>query len=250
MLKAIRSRTLEKVSRQRLNNEISLIYTEESPPEILRRLEELGVLPLLYPRLHTGPETWTRLQQVRNALEWARSRKWPGSFRAEPVYAGALLYDLEQGERALLLRRLQLSREVSGKITAACAGVPAALERMTERSLSPSVVTALLEPLPPEGLILLYALGEAEGVREQLLLYLDSLRHRRPHLTGKDLTAAGLQPGPLYRKILRELKTAVLDGLACTPAEERALLRTLLDQHAAPARAVIPHQKKEGQGGL
>lgn len=242
MLKAIRSRILEKVSRQRLNNEMSMIYAEKSPPEILRYLDELGLLPSIYPRLQTDPETWTRLQQTQKGLLWARSRQWPGTYRAESVYTAALIYALKQGERALLLRRLQPPKTFSVVVTAVCNGVPIALAQLRDERLPPSAIAALLEPLPIEGLILLYALGEAGHVRKQLLFHLDQLRHRRPHLTGKDLCAAGLQPGPLYREILGELKNAVLDGLACTPAKERALLQTLLKQHTTPAAGSKPEE--------
>lgn len=246
MLKAVRGRVLEKIGRQRLNNEISLIYDEESPPKILHRLSELGVLSYLYPRLEIGPETWIRLQKVQQALQWAHGQKWPRFFRAETVYTAALLYELAQGERALLLRRLQQSKEYSSGITGACNGVPVALAQMKGRELSPSAVVFLLEPLPAEGLILLYALGGSGLARRQLLHYLDLLQHRRPHLTGKDLVAAGLQPGPAYRKILNMLRAAVLDGTVRTPAEEYALLETLLEQHLSPARAENPQKEVEG----
>lgn len=231
MLKAIRGRALEKVSRQRLNNEISLIYAEESPPKILSCLEELGALPFLYPRLRTGPDTWRRLQLVQKSLGWSRTRDWPAVPRDEPAYVSALLYGLEPGERALMLRRLQLSRDISGKIAAACAAVPAALDQIAGKKLLPRVLAGLLEPLPPEALVLLHALGGAGGVREQILFFLDTLRHRKPSLSGEDLKAEGFKPGPLYRQILDELKGAVLDELVRTRAEELALVRTLLAQY-------------------
>ncbi len=52
----------------------------------------------------------------------------------------------------------------------------------------------------------------------------------KPALTGKELNALGLKPGPLYRTILARLTEARLDGEVKSEAEERALVKECVDQ--------------------
>lgn len=50
-----------------------------------------------------------------------------------------------------------------------------------------------------------------------------------PLLTGDDLIALGLRPGPAFRKILHDLEEAQLDGRISTRAEAEAFLRNYLN---------------------
>jgi poly(A) polymerase len=49
-----------------------------------------------------------------------------------------------------------------------------------------------------------------------------------PLLTGHDLTALGLEPGPLFKRLLEAVREAQLDGAVKTPAEARELVERLL----------------------
>jgi tRNA nucleotidyltransferase (CCA-adding enzyme) len=44
-------------------------------------------------------------------------------------------------------------------------------------------------------------------------------------LTGRDLQAMGLKPGPQYKTILAKLLDARIDGIVATEAEERTFLQ-------------------------
>jgi tRNA nucleotidyltransferase (CCA-adding enzyme) len=57
-----------------------------------------------------------------------------------------------------------------------------------------------------------------------------------PELTGDDLKAVGLEPGPLFGKLLSALRDARLNGEATTRQEEVALVEAML---------VAEHQPEE-----
>ena len=61
-------------------------------------------------------------------------------------------------------------------------------------------------------------------VNEWLDRYMAEWRHVRPTLTGDDLRALGLPPGPLYTRILDALLAARLDGEVTDEAGERAVV--------------------------
>jgi poly(A) polymerase len=51
-----------------------------------------------------------------------------------------------------------------------------------------------------------------------------------PLLTGHDLTRLGLEPGPLFKKLLGAVREAQLDGTIRTPAEAQALVERLVKE--------------------
>jgi tRNA nucleotidyltransferase (CCA-adding enzyme) len=91
-----------------------------------------------------------------------------------------------------------------------------------------------LADLSDEALVLLLAkqLSAQHGVRLSLLKrYLVAYvknREIKTALTGRDLQAMGLKPGPQYKTILEKLLDARIDGMITTEADERALAHRLL----------------------
>jgi tRNA nucleotidyltransferase (CCA-adding enzyme) len=86
----------------------------------------------------------------------------------------------------------------------------------------PSEIVACLDGLSELALAAAYALRP--GWRSLIDQYLARWRHVRATLTGDDLIARGLKPGPDFKRILWELRAARMDGLVKSEAEELELL--------------------------
>lgn len=217
---AIGNRILTKLNRQRLNQELKLIYKEPSPLSILLRFDWLGLIPYLYPKLKTDQKTWQYLNGIEEILKWAETRNWEREADIEVVYLSGLLFRLESERLSAIIKKLNLSRERSEIIKIACREAPDVLEQLSHDELNPSTVVACLEPLPLEALLLAHAIAEDKQTRDHLKLYMDGLRYIRPRTRGGDLKKLGLKPGPQYKEIIDHLKQAVLDGDVRTPHEE------------------------------
>ncbi len=229
--KALRSRVLDKVSRRRLAQEISLIYEEEEPVAVLMRLHELNILEYLYPRLSPGPETWQRLNRIGETLAWAEQREWSSPPEKELVYLSGLLLEMEHQDQLAIMRLLGLSRDRAGAVLQGCREIPPLLEELSGEdggNLRPSVLVNRLDPLCTEALILLYALARNKAVQDNVRLYLESLQHVRPRLRGGALKELGLQPGPIFGEILNALRRAVLDGELRSYDEELNFVKSYL----------------------
>lgn len=92
--------------------------------------------------------------------------------------------------------------------------------------LKPSAIYQALRDQPETALMILAAI-ESQPVARHIKTFLGELRHVSISVTGKDLRAAGLKPGPAFREILDKLLFARLDGRIRTVADEHALLRRL-----------------------
>jgi tRNA nucleotidyltransferase (CCA-adding enzyme) len=69
------------------------------------------------------------------------------------------------------------------------------------------------------------AITTRSAVQRAVSTYLTRLRRLKPELTGEDLKAMGLTPGPLFSKILDHLLEAKLNLEVKTRADEIELVR-------------------------
>jgi len=91
--------------------------------------------------------------------------------------------------------------------------------------VDPLAVDRLLAGAPPEVLVHLMAATDAGPAHRAVSLYLSHLADVRTALSGKDLKALGLTPGPDYRKILSTLRDLRIEGKVHSREDELAWLR-------------------------
>lgn len=218
---------LEKLSPERVGHEIDLILDEPAAAAMLARLAELGLLKAIHPALpwedalralladgleQSPPPEWGALPDLRAA---PRHRAvgyllWLSALPAERIHAVCTRLRLPVTLRAALLAARDLR-----------ADLPALAEAR------PSEVVARLEDVPPLAIFAVWQAASPEE-RRPLEAYMRGWRHVRPTVTGHTLKARGLEPGPKFRKILRRLRDAWLDGEVKDEAGEQALLEKLL----------------------
>ncbi|HED24501.1 MAG TPA: CBS domain-containing protein, partial [Firmicutes bacterium] len=189
---AIDDQVLTRVSRQRLNHELRLVFKEPSPVRILKRFEQLKLLEIFYPGVRTGPETWRRLSSMEKLLRRAEEKGWHSQPDRELVYLSSLLCSLESAKRNAIIKKLNLSRERAAVVKGACREASTIVKKLEVEELEQSAVVSLLQDLPPETIFLAYTLAGQKKIRGRLRLYLDKLQLIKPHLNGSDLKRIGL----------------------------------------------------------
>lgn len=204
---------LKILSGERLRHEVDLIFEEQDYPALFARLANLGVLTAI-----EAPDFNERYASLVDKLPDAGL-----SVPCDRVMLGYLLW-LTDSDSTTISRLSNRLRFTSG---------------LTETLISASMLkqilpgihyskasqwTVELEELPPASV---YGVHLITGQKE-LLAFLASWRRIKPVTTGNDLKARGLEPGPRYREILRQLRTAWLDGDVKTENDEKTLLDTLL----------------------
>lgn len=97
-----------------------------------------------------------------------------------------------------------------------------------KRSLKPAEVYHLFSGLSDEVLLILMAKSKGETVKRQVSAFLTTYQHVKPILSGVDLKAMGLKPGPQFKKILDQLHEARLNGEIKTEREERQLVERMI----------------------
>ena len=88
----------------------------------------------------------------------------------------------------------------------------------------PSQWTFHLDELPSLSVYAVYLVSKENALSE----YLSKWQHIKPIATGDDLKARGLEPGPRFGEILRQLRAAWLDGEVVNEYQETSMLHKIL----------------------
>jgi tRNA nucleotidyltransferase (CCA-adding enzyme) len=208
-------KVMSTLSGERLRHEFDLIFDEQDPAQMLSRAAELDLLKPVHSALKWDEEVNARF---RMALSEGQ--------KIDRIHLWAIwLMDLPFPEIKSIGKRLHFTAE-----TSKCAQAASSIYRdlQTIAGMKPSQCVERLEGLPDEAVIAVSACIPRGRPRQALESYLSQWKDVSPFTTGHDLRARGVPPGPKYKTILRELRSAWLDGEVTSATEETARLEQLL----------------------
>ncbi len=218
---------LDRVTPARIRHELERILQEALPEKALQRLDELGVLARVHPDLTMNTwiaEQFARLRAARNAADA------DPLLVQEPIgylYWGLLMLPLSAEAHAALTERLSLKGETQ-RLVNGLRLLQENCDLLREPHLRPSRAVAMLDKAPLVAVALFRVTALDPLSADVLRRYVTQWRTVHAELRGEDLQAMGLPRGPLYSKILTQLRAARLDGQIATRDEEIALIQKLL----------------------
>ncbi|MBX3304124.1 MAG: CBS domain-containing protein, partial [Nitrospira sp.] len=225
---AVKMNLFDRLSGHRLLEELKLLLAERESNRALKRLADLDLFKFIHPKLTWSTRLETLLDAVEQAIDWYRLSYLDRTMDVWLVYLMALLEVLPERAGLEVLRRFPFSESERAKLRTARVGCHKVIRRLGTRApLKPADVYHLLSALSDETLLILMAKSKGETVKRQVSAFLTTYQHVKPILTGKDLKAMGLKPGPQFKTILDQLHEARLNDEVKTEAEERRLVRKL-----------------------
>lgn len=223
---AVQMGLLEKLAGVRLSTELQLILQEARPFPILQRLQQLGVLAAIHPRLSLDAALEQRFTRVGEVLTWyglLYQETPPASWM---VHLLTLLAGLKTTEARAILRRINPPARITATISRGLARLRTLARDIEKaRELPPSRVYRWLSEAPLEVVLGLMARMERPELRKAIGDFLSTTRRVRPILRGDDLRALGIRPGPIYRDILNSLLYARMDGHVQSRDDELRFVR-------------------------
>ena len=225
---AVKMNLFHRLSGHRLLEELKLLMSEREPKQAIKRLTDLNLLQFIHPRLKWSDRLQALLETTEQAVDWYRLLYLDRKMAVWLVYMMGLLEVLPARAVAEVLKRFPFSEAEARTLKAARSGSQGIIRRLSAKStLKPSETYQLLSGLSDETLLGLMAKSKGEVVKRQVSAFLTTYQHVKPILTGADLKAMGLKPGPEFKQILDRLLDAHLNGEIKTEAEERAIVRAM-----------------------
>jgi tRNA nucleotidyltransferase (CCA-adding enzyme) len=219
---------LDRVSGERIRNELDLIFREDGCTGVLRRLHDLGLLAAIAPGLVWDPWLDARFAE-------AKPFQAPGEWGIELLHGtDLLLYALwllrrAPAESAQIAERLRFPQWMRRAVRHAQAAV--ANPVLHSAASRPSQIVEALEGSQLEALVAAWLASPADSTaRQAIASYLSTWRRTAAHVTGDDLHRLGVPPGPLYGQILTRLREARLDGIVTTRQDEEQFLHRALQE--------------------
>jgi tRNA nucleotidyltransferase (CCA-adding enzyme) len=226
---AVEMGVIDEVSSARIREEMLDIIDEDSPSAVFERLDDLGVLGVLLPEGIASHQAIEALFGAERAY-----RTLADTFARTPRRRVALVAALvagsgrQAGER--WLRKMRFGREYSEPVLALAERAAFLGRRLKDRrKMRDSRLYRLLESVPEEALVFLWAAGDAL-TRERVQRFVGVLSRVRPAVSGQDLIAMGMTPSPVFSGILAQALDARLDGKAVGREAEMANLTRLVSR--------------------
>lgn len=224
--RAVELEMLDEVSGARIREEMLDIIDEEHVAPILRRLEEFGAFAALVPESIDRAQVLDEVALVDASFSTLATR-FDRPPRRRVALSTALAASASRVAAERWARRLRFGREYASPALAIVERREVLLGMLRDgRKMRDSRLYFLLQLLPEEALVYLWAVGERLG-RERIERYLDVLSGVRIAVSGDDLTALGMEPGPGYSAILAQALGDRLDGRAVGREAELANLKRL-----------------------
>lgn len=207
------------VTGDRWRQELQKIFDEDRAIEMLLQAMELGVLAAIHPAL-SDSQGLARLVIGPNLT--------PPSL-GPMDYLSALAASLTSADGDAVNRRLNLPAAWARVVrdTIALGGLA---EALSGPSVRPSVVCRELDSLDLDAIAAVARLSPDGQYSGRLRKYLTEWRLIAPMLTGDDLLAMGVPPGPRVGQVFRELASAKQDGLVSNEEEERTLVNQIISR--------------------
>jgi len=215
---------LMNLSGERLRHEFDLIFEEKNALVMLDELDRVEVLQLIHPVL--------RPVMYRSPLDYSLTDDLseivlPNMLSFHQTLAWIMwLISLQAKEIEVIAKRLAFPSLLT-KATLGAARLYA--EFPAHIAQNDSQKTFYFDGFPLLSVYAVWVFASWDNSYKQILAnYLSQWRHVKPHTNGYDLKNLGLEPGPRFAEILRQLRAAWLDGEIKTEAQEKKLLEQIL----------------------
>jgi len=227
---AVKHNFFEKLSPKRLFVELKYILQEAEPALAIKRLDDFDLLQFILPDLKFNKAKADLFERIRKVCHWYDLTYLGESYQAWMIYFLGLLDGRPQEELIRASDRLSLHRRDRQLVVEEKPEIDRILKSLHRQKTDtrPGKLYKLLNPLSTEAILFLMARTTREETRRAISSYFTKLKTVRIEITGKDLIAMGLKPGPKFKSILDSIHQARLNGELKSLEEEKQFVKQLL----------------------
>ncbi|WP_243546294.1 CBS domain-containing protein [Pseudodesulfovibrio tunisiensis] len=212
---ALNLNLFNRLSGSRIMHEMQAILAEDNPLRCLERMEELGILEAIHPHLKLTSDKVVVLQELVKVHNWYKLLYLEPEVQPWKLFMLGLTMGVKRDEISQVARRLHFSKREEREFIHMRSMIGDALMKLMSWKEGRSKLSRLffiLDPMPLEGVLFLMARSRKEEIRRNISQYLARLRYESLEIDGNDLLELGIEPGPVYARILERVTAAMIDG--------------------------------------
>ena len=220
---------LEKVQKHRIRDEIILIFKEDSAYKILSRLKKIYNLRFIHSDLSIDKKLDRALCDIDKACLWFEDA-FPNRRRLDIwlMYLIIFLYRLDLKVLRTFLGKYAFHRGDAKRIISFKTDFAKIDRSLSAKNLSTTKLSDMLSPLSYEVIMLILALSKNKLTKQGIKVFFIKHHHKKINITGEDLLALGVKPGPEFKKIFRKVFLARINGEVCGRQEELDFARKII----------------------
>ncbi len=223
---AVKMDFFRRLSGRRVFTELRQILGEETPTAAITRLDEYNLLKVIHPSITLTNDLISLFNSVKKVLSWHDLLFLEEPYMKWAVYFLALTRHCDKKTTEEICIQAELAPRF---VTLFCKDRFEADRCLfwLERNLPAknSLIYHQLSVFKIELILYMMAASRRKIVKQSISNYFTRLRHIATSVTGKDLKKMGLEPGPLYRKVLQAVLDAKLNGRLKTRSDELAFVK-------------------------
>ena len=235
---AVSSNMLDRVSKERIWEELKYILLEPRPGLVLSRLAELQ----LWDSVFTGvayEEIKGVLEELHRSIKVLRSWDLAGTDEPWMVYFIAVLHKTSWDVAGEICTHYNFNKRQVEKVAAALGGWERAVEGLRDPGdIAMSELARRVMSVPRECYPLILASFSDNVSRRRFRQVLTAICYDKPSINGKDLRTLGYKPGPAFKKALDAVWQARLDGAVRTREEELSYVKEYLSNCEGAIKSV------------
>jgi tRNA nucleotidyltransferase (CCA-adding enzyme) len=226
---AVRLKLIEKVHPHRLRDDLILLLKERSPLKEIKRIGKLVGFGFIHKDLKLCAKNYAYLKSLEKEIKWF-NKNFPKrrGLDAWLIYLTGLLDPLNLAKIKAVCERFGLRKGEEKRILSYKNTRKAFMDNLGCRTVKPSKIFALLEPLSYETIISLRAKNKNSLFKKHIADFLEIYNGMCTLVSGKDLHCLGIPPGPRYQKIFTQVLNAKLNAEVKSREEELSLIKKLL----------------------
>ncbi|NTW44994.1 MAG: CCA tRNA nucleotidyltransferase [Anaerolineaceae bacterium] len=218
---------LKQVSGDRIRHELNLILQEADSKPALLRLEELKITKSIHPGLSIDDQIADQIKVIKNSQVpdfWKFANTTEKDCISTEILYITWFMNFESEYRSICKRLRMSARVMEG--SAKAIELKKHLDGLINKK--PSEITEIFDCIPHEILYIFYQLSDDLNIKEIIQTYFSHWKRVKPFTNGIDLQNLGIKPGPIYRKILKNLRDFWLDGSISNVEQEIIVLDELV----------------------
>nr|WP_282580125.1 CBS domain-containing protein [Natroniella sulfidigena] len=223
---AVDLNVVDKLSNNRLISEVKKGLNDTHPLSFIKLLVKYDLLGYLSNNIEWNRAKEEVANNLAKIMEWSNSLSITFNFDKWLLYFALLVTGLEKKEIENLATDFNLSSDCLERLL-----FTLEVEQVVEQLLvaeSNSVIYTLLSQLTIEDILLV--LARESKLKEKVKLYLEKLQWIDIEVSGEDIIDLGYRPAPSFKKALKKIKKAKLDGQVEDYQEELQLLEEYIEK--------------------
>jgi len=229
--KAIDDKLLSRLRKKRITEELILILKEENPLKSLKRMEELGALKYILPKVELKEQTVKRLNKVKDNYSFWECNMPDEKIQLWMVYFCCLLKNIEKNQVQRIFKSLIFKQKSLNNMNYIYLNLDQIIKFISQKDkISPSNIYIKLRGLLNEALFLAIMESNNDIAKERIVNYLIKYKKESLYISGKELKELQIEPGPIYSQILNKLLCAQLDGEVKNKKDEIKFAKNILKE--------------------